>query len=87
MSTNQRTAACIQLAVYFLARPNQDIPAPDLVPLGGLCSWRTRISDLRKAPYHLDIRNETRTARRADGSAYKASFYRYIPAEEGRIAS
>lgn len=86
MSTTQRTAANVQLAVFFLARPNVEVSALDLVPLGGL-AWRTRVSNLRKSPWNLDIRNETRTARRADGSAYKASFYRYVPAQAQEIAS
>ena len=83
----ERTAACVQLAVFFLARPNQRISAVDLMPLGGLCSWRTRLSDLRKPPYNMDIRNETRTQRRADGTAFKASFYTYQPVTAARIAS
>ena len=82
-----RTAALVQLAVYFAARPGQHISALDLMSLGGWCSWRTRISELRKPPYNMDIRNETRTQRRADGSPYKASFYLYVPAAERQIAS
>lgn len=63
------------LAAYFTARPNTWISALDLMPLGGLCGWRSRLSDLRRAPHFLNIRNQTRVVIAADGRRVLISEY------------
>lgn len=48
------------VAAYFRARPNTWISALDIMAIGGALSWRTRVSDCRKAPYFMNVVNRTR---------------------------
>lgn len=57
---------CDRLADYFRSRPDQWIDARQLLPIAGFAAWRTRLSELRKPPYNLDIRNETRRVKKHD---------------------
>jgi hypothetical protein len=63
---------CAALARVFIARRGEWIDGRSLAAVGGAYAWRTRISDLRKAPWHLDIENRVRTI---DGGV-KVSEYR-----------
>ena len=64
------------VAQVFRARPGEWISAIDLTKAGGLLSWRTRISDLRKPPYSMQIENRTERH-----PAYgTVSFYRFTDA-------
>lgn len=63
-----------RLAEFFKARPHQWVHARHLLPIAGFAAWRTRLSELRRAPYSMPIEN--RTERRA---GQVDSFYRYVP--------
>lgn len=62
-------------AAYFRARPNTWISALELMQQRACLSFRTRISDLRYAPYLMTIENRQKTVR-----GTRHSWYRYIPA-------
>ena len=49
-----------KVAAYFKARPGQWIDGRDILKIAGCYGWRTRISDCRRPPYSLDIRNRQR---------------------------
>jgi hypothetical protein len=67
------------LAGFFALRPNQWVDGRSL-SFAGSYAWRTRISDLRKPPYGMQIENRQRRMSRPDGSRYTISEYRYVPA-------
>ena len=73
---------CQKLASYFQARPNEWISALQLMSVGGVLAFRTRISNIRKPPYSMDIENRIERRGRA-----KHSFYRYVPAGEKTAAA
>ena len=54
------SSLCAKLARYFEAREGQWVDARELLPIAGFAGWRTRISNLRKAPYRMVITNRTR---------------------------
>lgn len=58
---------------YFRARPNTWISALELMQQRACLSFRTRISDLRYAPYDMDVRNRQEVVR-----GTRRSFYRYF---------
>ena len=62
------------LAAFFQARPNQWIPALELMPIGGWLRWRTSVSDARRL-FRMDIKNRQVYV---DGKKY--SEYRYVKA-------
>ncbi len=62
------------VAQYFKARPGIWISALDVARVGGLLSSRTRISELRKPPYSMQIENDTRSGPKHE----KVSLYRYV---------
>jgi len=68
---------CARLARYFMERRGAWIDGRDLQEVGGVYAWRSRVSDLRKAPWHLDIQNlqrqETAECPICDGDGYGTS--------------
>lgn len=64
------------LALHFKQHAGEWIDARTLLPIAGFAGWRTRCSELRRAPYCMDIRNRTR---RVNG--YTVSEYRFVPTE------
>lgn len=44
------------VAALFRSRPNEWIPARELMKAGGECAWRTRVSDCR-LHLHMPIRS------------------------------
>ena len=71
--------AADRLADYFRHRPGEWIPSIDLMPIGGLCSWRTRVAELRRAPYDMRIENDaSEVVVRPDGSWARFSKYRFV---------
>lgn len=64
------------VADLFRARPNQWIDAKDIMAVGGLYAWRTRLSDCRRA-FGMAIENEWHTERR-DGRTFRVSRYRWV---------
>jgi hypothetical protein len=63
------------LAVLFRSHPGEWIPHRELTRIGGFCAWRTRVSELRRPPYSMQIDNRIR---RLDG--YVISEYRFVAA-------
>lgn len=63
-----------QLAAFFRARPNQWIDGRRL-EFAGSYAWRTRVSNLRKAPFGMVIENRLR----ATLPGALVSEYRYVP--------
>lgn len=66
-----------RLAEHFRARPNQWIDGRTLAGIGGTYAWRTRLSDLRRAPYYLTIDNRQRREHTAEGDTFIVSEYRF----------
>lgn len=64
------------VADVFRARPNEWIDARELMGIGGMYAWRTRISDARKRG--MVIENEWHTVHTADGGTCRVSRYRWV---------
>jgi len=73
-STFGEPSLCDRLAAYFKARAGQWLDGRDLAMVAGAYAWRSRVSDLRRAPYHLAIENRLRREGR-----YTVSEYRLCP--------
>ena len=64
-----------RLARLFLSQPaGHRFSWRELAAVGGGAAWRTRVSNLRREPWHFDIRNQWRTVER-DGRRYRESEY------------
>ena len=75
-----------RIRTAFLAQPNTWIDARALLGLGGFGGWRTRISELRHAPYFMTIQNRTRRATVLDkGGVYAISESRPFTISEYRF--
>lgn len=46
-----------KLARFFRERPNQWLDARQLFAHGGSFGWRSRVSDIRRPPFNMTIRN------------------------------
>lgn len=68
---------CARLARFFLEHRGEWIDGRRLQAIAGAYAWRTRISDLRHAPWLLDIENRVRTVD-VDGETFKVSEYRLV---------
>jgi hypothetical protein len=66
---------CAALARVFIARRGEWIDGRELSSVGGFYAYRTRISELRRQPWHLSIDNRVRTVEQ-DGRMFKISEYR-----------
>jgi hypothetical protein len=78
-----------KLAAYFQERPDTWIDGMELARVAGSYAWRSRCSDLRRAPYGLVIENRVRYRHRVDCQPYacacpkvKVSEYRMVSAKE-----
>jgi hypothetical protein len=67
-----------RLAMFFHERPNRWIDGRMLAPIAGSYAWRTRISDLRRAPFYMVIENRLRSIDTDEGHV-TVSEYRYTP--------
>jgi hypothetical protein len=67
-----------QLAAFFLSRPNQWVDCRQVAAVAGAYAWRTRISDLRRAPFNMTIENRQRPCAADDGTSFVISEYRFI---------
>jgi hypothetical protein len=67
-----------RLAALFRERPGCWIDGRMLGTVAGSYAWRTRISDLRRAPFLMTIENRQHTVQTEDG-AITISEYRYVP--------
>ena len=71
-----------RMAAFFRERPGQPVDMHVLDQRFGCGGWRTRVSDLRRAPWFMAIENRWWEERRADGTKYRVSVYTYRPAGE-----
>lgn len=62
---------CARLARYLIARRGEWVDGRELSKVGGYAAWRTRISDLRQAPWLLDIENRVYNVGKAKVSEYR----------------
>lgn len=67
-----------RLAAFFRQRPDCWIDGRLLAPIAGQYAWRTRISDLRRAPFLMTIENRQRTIQTENGPVV-ISEYRFVP--------
>lgn len=72
---------CARLAKYFVVHRGEWIDGRRLASIAGAYAWRTRISDLRHAPWCLDIQNRIRTVEDESGDTFKVSEYCLMPTE------
>ena len=83
----QRVTRTEALAEFFKARPMVWIYALDL-EFAGRQAWRSRLSNLRFAPYNMRIVNRQTIIKRADGrGVFTKSEYRYEPATDHQTVS
>lgn len=76
------------LAAFFRARPGVWVDGRELSTLAGTYAWRSRCSDLRRAPYSMAIANRQRRVKRPDDTSFVIiSEYRYEPASASRSRS
>jgi hypothetical protein len=75
---NQDTLAH-RFAEYFRDRPNRWVDGRALAEIAGAYAWRTRVSDLRRPPFRMEIQNRRRTIATTDGRI-TISEYRFVPA-------
>jgi hypothetical protein len=66
-----------KLAEFFRSHPGEWIDGRRLAGIAGSYAWRTRVSDLRRPPFHMRIENRQRRAD-VDGHRYTISEYRFI---------
>lgn len=62
---------CARVATFFESRPGEWIDGRELATVAGCYGWRTRVSEIRKPPYGLDIRNRQRKEGRYTVSEYR----------------
>ena len=67
------SSLCAKLARYFEARAGQWIDGRELATVAGAYAWRSRTSDLRKAPWLMVIENRQRKA-----NGFVISEYRFV---------
>lgn len=77
----RRVSLAARLAAYFQHRPGVWIDGRELAAVAGLYAWRTRLSELRRDPFHMRIGNRQRHIHREDGSTIAVSEYRFEPVE------
>ena len=62
---------CAKLARYFMAREGEWVNARELLPIAGFAAWRSRLAELRFAPYAMKIENRTRRVNGITTSEYR----------------
>jgi hypothetical protein len=75
-----------RLAAYFRHTPETWIDGLELARIAGSYAWRSRTSDLRRAPFSMDIQNRVRTVEIEPGRWVKVSEYRYVPSAKTEAA-
>jgi hypothetical protein len=68
-----------RLAAFFHKRPDYWVDGRTLATIGGCYAWRSRVSDLRRAPFLMTIDNRQRTIVTENGPVV-ISEYRFVPA-------
>ena len=68
---------CARLARYLIAHRGEWVDGRELSKVGGYAAYRTRLSDLRKAPWFMDIANRYRHVKE-DGRKFVISEYKLV---------
>lgn len=71
-----------KLATFFREHPNVWHDGRALGTIAGAYAWRSRVSDLRKRPYHMTIQNRQRRMKTAEGKPFVLSEYCFTPPAE-----
>ena len=66
------------LAAYLTVRPNRWIDGKELATIAGGYGWRSRCSDLRRAPWNLTIENRQERVKLPNGQRFTRSLYRLV---------
>lgn len=74
------TSLCMKLAMHFEQHPGEWIDGRVLATIAGTYGWRSRVSNIRKPPFRMEIENRVRTVT-VNGDTFKVSEYRYVPAQ------
>lgn len=69
---------CARVARVLIANRGKWVDGRELSKVGGYAAYRTRISDLRHAPWLLSIENRQRTVTLDTGESFVASEYRLV---------
>jgi hypothetical protein len=72
-----------RLAEYFRSHPDQWLDGRELARVAGNYAWRTRVSDLRRVPFSMQIINRQRHCRTPAGESFTISEYRFVPRAQG----
>jgi hypothetical protein len=67
------------VAAYLEARPDRWIDGREIQAVAGAYAWRTRLSNLRYAPWFMKIENRQRKVVTTKDGNYTVSEYRYVP--------
>lgn len=68
-----RPTRCARIAALLLAHRGEWVDGRQIAAVGGAYAWRTRVSDLRKAPWFLTVENRQRWTGRSVVSEYRIS--------------
>lgn len=71
-----RNSACARLAKLLLGHRGEWVDGKRLAIVAGGYAWRTRVSNLRKAPWFLTIDNRYRRVKAPDGRTFIVSEYK-----------
>lgn len=74
----KRPSLADRLADYFRQRPGVWVNAFELFEVAGSFAWRSRISDLRRAPFNMVIENDWYDVRIGERK-FRETVYRYQP--------
>jgi len=69
-----------KLEAYFKEHENEWIDGRALAEIAGFYGWRSRVSNLRRKRGMVIDNDPHVIVKRADGSTFKRSLYRYVPA-------
>jgi hypothetical protein len=73
-----RETCCARIARLLLSKRGEWFDGRLLAEVGGAYAWRTRASDLRRAPWYLDVENKQERITCPDGSTVVVSCYRIV---------
>jgi hypothetical protein len=78
MTRNTKRRSLIEsLAIFFGAHRGEWIDGRQLLQIAGAYAWRSRVSELRRPPFGLEIENRVRRVKRPDGTTFRTSEYRW----------
>ncbi len=85
-SDSPTSTFCDRLAAFLTSQPNQWVDGRAIASVAGYYAWRSRISDLRRPPYNLNIENRQYRQGRHTISEYRLVVPRRHGEDLGRAA-